>query len=201
MLLVGLTGGIGTGKSTVARMLAERGAVVIDADELARKALEPGSPVLDRVLAEFGDEIRRPDGSIDRNALAARVFADVEARRTLEGIIHPEVMRLMAEEIERHRGGGGVVVLDVPLLIETGVQAVCDVVVVVSSALEKQVERLVASRSMSERDVRARIAAQAPIEEKEAAADIVIRNDRSIGELEAEVDELWRGLHARATGA
>jgi dephospho-CoA kinase len=201
MLLVGLTGGIGAGKSTVARMLAERGAVVIDADDLARTALEPGSPALDRVLAEFGDEIRRPDGSIDRNALAARVFADPEARRTLEGIIHPEVMRMMAEQIERHRGGDGVVVLDVPLLIETGMQAMCDVVVVVSSALEKQVERLMASRSMSERDVRARIAAQAPIEEKESAADVVIRNDRSIGELEAEVDELWRHLQARATGA
>jgi dephospho-CoA kinase len=200
MLLVGLTGGIGAGKSTVARLLADRGAVVIDADELARRALKPGSPALDRVVAELGDEIRRPDGSIDRNALAARVFAEPEARRTLEGIIHPEVMRLMAEQIERHRGGDGVVVLDVPLLIETGMQAMCDVVVVVSSALEKQVERLMASRAMSERDVRARIAAQAPIEEKEAAADVVIRNDRSIGELEAEVDDLWRHLQAPATG-
>src|SRR5437588_8255780 len=134
MLLVGLTGGIGSGKSTVARMLAQRGAVVIDADELARRAVEPGTPGLEKVAGAFGREVVGPDGSLDREAVAARVFADPEARRKLESITHPEVFRLYHEEIERYGETDTIEVFD-DTLIEVAGASDCNVDVTVGAAL------------------------------------------------------------------
>lgn len=197
MLFVGLTGGIGAGKSVVARMLAERGAVVFDADRLAREAVAPGSPGFARVVERFGEEILA-GGDIDRQALAARVFGDEAARRDLESVIHPEVFRLLSEGVERYRGTDAVVVFDAPLIVETGFDRAVDTLVVVTSSEAERVERLMASRGMTDEEARTRIAAQMPAEEKEARAQHVVRNDGSLADLEAEVDRLWRALSTRA---
>lgn len=200
MLLVGLTGGLGAGKSTVAGMLAERGAVVVDADDLARQALEPGTRAFQQVCDLFGDEVVTPSGKLDRGALAARVFGDEDARRTLESITHPEVFRMLAETVEAHRGTDHVVVFDAPLIIETGFHEACDVVVVVTAELEHQIERVARSRGMSEEQARARIAAQIPAEQREALADVVIRNDGDLASLERQVEALWVDLQRRVAG-
>ena len=198
MLLVGLTGGIGSGKSTVSRMLAERGAVVVDADDLARRAVEPGSPGLRKVAEAFGTEVLKPDGSLDREAVAERVFADPEARKLLEGVTHPEVFRLYHEEIDRYRDTDRVVVFDAPLIVETGAADGFDLLIVVSASEDAQVQRLMADRGMGERQARERIASQLPLEEKVRLADVVIHNDGSIRELEPQVDEVWAELQRRA---
>jgi dephospho-CoA kinase len=198
VLLVGLTGGIGSGKSTVAHLLEERGAVVYDADVLARAAVEPGTPGHEAVVARFGAGVIAPGGEIDREALASVVFADPEARRDLEGIVHPEVRRLFAEASDDYRDTDRVVVLSAPLLVETGMHTAFEVLVVVSAPVETQVERLVRERGMSEEQARARIAAQAPLEEKAAAADVIIDNGGPIEELERQVDRLWGDLRSRA---
>jgi dephospho-CoA kinase len=194
MLLVGLTGGIGAGKSTVARMLAERGAVVIDADELARRAIDRGTPGFDAVVKAFGLEVLTPHGEIDRNRLAALVFADEDARRKLEAIVHPEVARLFTEETAKHQGTDRIVVYAVPLLVESGLQEMFHVVVVLTAEREARLARLTAAREMSADDAKGRMAAQLPDEERERAADVVIRNDSSMAELERKVDELWADL-------
>jgi len=197
MLLVGLTGGIGAGKSTVARMLAERGAVVIDADDLARRAVDRGTPGFDAVVGAFGPDVVAKGGSLDRARLAALVFQDEEARRRLEAIIHPEVRRLFMEETARHQGSDRILVYSVPLLLESGLQDAFDVVVVVTAARERRLARLVAARQMPKGDILGRMDAQLPDEEREAAADVVIRNDGSMEELERQVADLWRHLGAR----
>jgi dephospho-CoA kinase len=199
MLLVGLTGGIGAGKSTVARMLAERGAVVIDADELARRAIDTGTPGFDAVVKAFGPEAITSDGEINRNRLAALVFADEEARRKLEAIVHPEVARLFAEETAKHKGTDRIVVYAVPLLVESGLQEMFDVVVVVTAQREDRIARLAAARNMSGKDIRGRMDAQLSDDERERAADVVIRNDSSMEDLERQVDAVWRDLMARVT--
>jgi dephospho-CoA kinase len=197
VLLVGLTGGIGSGKSTVARMLAERGAVVLDSDALAREAVEPGTPGFDAVVDRFGHGVVTPGGSIDRPALAALVFSDERARADLEAIVHPEVRRRIAETVAAHADGDDVVVVDSPLLFETGAHEAFPVVVVVVASDEARVARLVA-RGMTEHDVRARMAAQTPLAEKAERADMVLDNDGSLVELEAEVERLWSDLRERA---
>jgi dephospho-CoA kinase len=201
MLLVGLTGGIGSGKSTVARMLEERGAVVFDADVLARAAVEPGSPGHDAVVDRFGADVLAPGGELDREALAAIVFADPAARRDLEQIVHPEVRRLFAEGCEEYRDTDAVVVLAAPLLVETGMHTAFDVLVVVSTPVEAQVERLLHERGMSEEQVRARIDAQAPLEEKAAVADVILDNEGTVEQLEAQVDRVWSDLRTRAAAS
>jgi dephospho-CoA kinase len=198
MLLVGLTGGMGAGKSTAARMLASRGAVVVDADELAARALEPGTRSYERVCELFGDEIVRADGSLDRTAIADRVFEDPEKRRALESIVHPEVFRRLSETVEARRGSDEVVVFDVPLLVETGFQDAVDVVVVVVAPEEEQVARAMRDRGISRPEASARLAAQASGAEREAAADVVLRNDGDLDSLEAQVDDLWADLRRRA---
>jgi dephospho-CoA kinase len=198
VLLVGLTGGIGSGKSTVSRMLEERGAVVFDADILARQAVEPGTPGHDAVIERFGANVLGPAGEIDREALAEIVFADPEARRALEEVVHPEVRRRFAEGAELYRDTDRVVVLTAPLLVETGMHSAFDVLVVVSAPVEAQVERLHRQRGMSEEQARARIAAQLPLEDKAAVADVIVDNDGSIPELERQVDRLWSDLRRRA---
>jgi dephospho-CoA kinase len=201
MLLVGLTGGLGAGKSTVARLLADRGAVLINADELARRALEPGTRAHKQVCDLFGDEVLTPSGELDRAAIAASVFADETKRRALESIVHPEVFRMLAEALEEHRGTDDVVVFDAALLVETGFHAACDVVVVVTATPELQVDRMTRDRGMVPEEARARIAAQIDPAEREAVADVVIRNDGTLEDLERGVEALWRDLRARAAAA
>jgi dephospho-CoA kinase len=198
VLLVGLTGGLGAGKSTAARMLGERGAIVVDADELARKALDPGTPGYEQVCDLFGRDILDEEGRIDRRELAARVFEDETKRRALESITHPEVFRLLAETVEAHRGTDAVAVFDAALIVETGFHSAVDVLVVVTAPEEAQVERATRNREMSEQEARARISAQADPAAREAVADIVIRNDGDLDALGRQVDEAWAELARRA---
>jgi dephospho-CoA kinase len=197
VLLVGLTGGIGSGKSTVARLLASHGAVVIDADVLARDAVEPGTPGFDAVVARFGDSLVTPAGEIDRAALAAIVFADDGARADLEAIVHPAVRAAIARAIATHAVGDDVVVVDSPLLIETGAHVDFPVVIVVTASEAARIARL-ATRGMSEADVRTRLAAQMPLGDKAAHADVVLDNDGDERALEAQVDRVWTDLRERA---
>jgi dephospho-CoA kinase len=201
LLLVGLTGGLASGKSTVASLLARRGAIVVDADELSRRAVAPGTPGLARIVDTFGREVLDAGGSLDRAALAAVVFADREKRRVLESIVHPEVFRLLGRVVDGYRATDAVVVFDAPLIVETGFHEACDLVVVVSSPVEAQVARVVRTRGMSEDDARRRIASQAPPAEREQHADIVIRNDGSLEQLEEHVESLWKVLQRRASGS
>jgi len=200
VLLVGLTGGIGSGKSTVARMLEERGAVVFDADVLARAAVATGTPGYDAVVERFGADVLAAGGDIDREALASIVFSDPAARRDLEAIVHPEVRRLFVEGIERHRDSDAVVVFSAPLLVETGMHTAFEVLIVVSAPLEAQIDRLMRDRAMSEAAIRARVDAQLPLEDKAAVADILIDNEGSLDELEGQVERTWQTLRARAAG-
>jgi len=197
VLKVGLTGGIGSGKSEVARLLAERGAVIVDSDVLAREAVAPGSPGLAEVAAAFGPSVIADDGSLDRPALASVVFADPSARSRLEAIVHPRVRELVDAAFAA-AGPFDVVVNDVPLLVEAGLADRYDVVVVVTTTPETQLRRLVEVRGMSEDDARARIAAQAAPEQRLAVADIVIANDGSREELAARVSDVWAELANRA---
>jgi dephospho-CoA kinase len=197
VLLVGLTGGIGSGKSTVARLLEKRGAVVFDADLLAREAVEPGTPGHAAVIERFGADVLAPGGELDREALASIVFADPAARRDLEQIVHPEVRRLFAEGSEAYRDTDRVVVFSAPLLVETGMHTAFEILVVVSATVATQIERLMRQRGMSEPSIRARIDAQAPLEDKAAAADFLVDNEGSLDELESQVEQLWNDLSTR----
>lgn len=198
MLTVGLTGGIGSGKSEVSRRLAAHGAVVIDADQVAREVVEPGTPGLAAVVAEFGSEVLRPDGTLDRERLAGVVFGDDDARKRLNAIVHPLVGERTAQLAARAQAADpdGVLVYDVPLLVEAGLTSLYDVVVVVATDVETQVRRLTEQRGMSEADARARIAAQAPLADKLAVATYVIRNDGDLAELDRQVEEVWSHLAA-----
>ncbi|MFT4218486.1 MAG: dephospho-CoA kinase [Micropruina sp.] len=193
VLLVGLTGGIASGKSAVADALAERGAVVIDADLLAREVVEPGTSGLAAVVRRFGAGILAADGGLDRAALGALVFADPDARRDLEAIVHPAV-RARAAALTAAAPSGSIVVQVIPLLVETGQQASFDVVVVVDIDPGTQIERLMARNGLSREQALARISAQADRERRLAAADEVIDNNGSRAELLAAADALWRRL-------
>ena len=195
MLAVGLTGGIGSGKSTVARLLAGRGAVVVDADLLARQVVEPGSAGYQAVLDRFGPAVAAADGSLDRRALAELVFADPAALADLNAIVHPAVRAAIAGRLAELEGGDGVVVLDIPLLVESGRSYGAAAVMVVDCPPEVAVRRLVEQRGMDEADARRRMAAQVPRAERLAAADVVIDNSGSPDDLEAEVARAWTFLH------
>jgi dephospho-CoA kinase len=190
VIKVGLTGGIGSGKSEVARLLAARGAVVVDADALAREALAPGTPGLAAVVAEFGPEVLAADGSLDRGRLGRLVFADAARRRALEAIVHPYVGRRSAE-LMAAAADDAVVVYDVPLLVENDLQGGYDVVVVVDASDETRLQRLVGVRGMDEEDARARMAAQASRTERLAVADHVVANDDDLEALAERVATLW----------
>jgi dephospho-CoA kinase len=194
VLLVGLTGGLGSGKSTIGEMLRSRGAVVIEADDLARQAVKRGSPGYQGVVEAFGPQVVAPGGELDRGRLAGIVFALPDSRRRLEAIVHPEVRRLFQEAIEQYRSTDRVVVYVVPLLVETGMESVFDVVAVVSAPLEVRVARATGGGRMSEADAKARMAAQVPDEDRERVGDVVIRNDGTPTELEHRVDRLWRDV-------
>lgn len=198
MLLVGLTGGIGSGKSVVARMLAARGAVILDADAFARDAVAAGTPGFEAVVRRFGTAVVGDDGELDRTRLAAAAFADDAARRDLEAIVHPIVRRRIAEAVREHAGTDRVVVLESPLLLEAGRADAVEVLVVVDAPEATRIRRLVSERGMTEEQVRARMAAQLPSEDKVRLADVVIDNDGTIDRLEQRVDRLWRDLRARA---
>ena len=193
MIKVGLTGGIGSGKSEVARLLAEHGAVVVDADALAREALAPGSPGSAAVVEEFGPEVLAAAGSIDRARLGRLVFADAAGRAALEAIVHPYVGRRSAE-LMAAAPADAVVVYDVPLLVEKGLQDGFAVVVVVDAADETRLRRLVDVRGMPEQDARERMAAQASREARLAVADHVLPNDGDLAELAEQVSRLWAEL-------
>lgn len=195
---VGLTGGIGSGKSSVARLLSERGAVVVDADAIAREVVEPGTDGLQAIEDEFGDDVIGPDGRLDRAALAATVFSHQVLLARLEAIIHPRV-RARRDELLAGLEDEDVVVEDIPLLVEKGMQDAFDVVVVVTAPLETRVARLVEERGMEELDVRSRMAAQAPDEARIAVADVVIDNSGDEAALERQVSDLWRRLTAEPT--
>jgi dephospho-CoA kinase len=189
VLRIGLTGGIGSGKSSVSRLLADRGAVIVDADRVAREVVEPGTPGLTAVVEAFGERVLASDGSLDRPALAGVVFADPEARRRLDAIVHPLVRRRTAQLVAA-APDDAVLVNDVPLLVETGQAKSYDLVVVVDAARETRVARLVV-RGLTEEDARARMASQATDEERRAAADVVLDNNGTPQELAAQVDRFW----------
>lgn len=190
MLRVALTGGIGSGKSTVAGRLAEHGAVLIDSDLLAREVVEPGTPGLAEIAEAFGPGVLAPDGSLDRGKLAATVFSDPGARTRLNAIVHPRVGARTAE-LMAAAPPDAVVVHDVPLLVENGLAANYHLVIVVDAPVDVRVHRLVTERAMSEVDVRARIAAQATEEARRAAADVWLDNAGARDEILAAVDALW----------
>ena len=199
MLRVGLTGGIGSGKSTVSALLAAHGAVVIDYDVLARQAVEPGSLGLEEIAERFGPGVIAPDGALDRPALAAIVFADPAALADLNAITHPAIWRLAAAR-EAEAGPDAIVVHDNPLLVEMGAAKHCDVVIVVDMPEELQVARL-GMRGMPESEARARIATQASREQRTGAADLVIDNTGPLDELALIVGGTWDELVSRATSA
>lgn len=197
MLKVGLTGGIGSGKSEVSRRLRGHGAVVIDADRIAREVVEPGTPGLAAVVAEFGEDVLLPDGALDREKVGRIVFADPDRLAALNAIVHPLVGERMQELMDA-APADAVVVYDVPLLAENGLAGMYDEVVVVDAPEEVQLDRLVARRGMTEEDARARMAAQASRADRRAVATHVIDNSGTLADLKAQVDALWASLTGRA---
>lgn len=196
-MIVGLTGGIGSGKSTVASMLAERGATVVDADALARIVVEPGTPTLDALVQRFGPMILHADGTLNRGALAGIAFADPSGTEDLNAIMHPAIAQLAHQRLAA--SDAGVVVYDMPLLVETGQAELVDFVVVVDVAPEIQMERALARGLWDAEDIERRIAVQADRETRLAHADYVVSNDGDRGELAPQVDDLWRILTSPST--
>lgn len=202
MLRVGLTGNIASGKSSVARVWARRGAWVIDADELARRAVRPGTPALREIVKQFGTQVLDAERRLDRAALRRIVFDDPEARRRLEAIVHPEVGRLRAEEeAAGERAGATIVVHDIPLLFEVGLEGEFDVIVLVDAPVEARLARLVRERGIAEEEARRMIEAQMPAETKRRRADLVIDNDGSLEELRRKAESAWGELERRASAS
>ncbi len=199
MHVVGLTGGIGSGKSTVARMLADRGAIVVDADALGHAALAPGQPAWHSVVDQFGDEILAAGSmNIDRKRLGAIVFADPEKLAALNAIVHPVILRRIADTLDTLRGTDSIVVLDAALILDLGLGDAMDTIVVVTSSRAARRERLMRDRNMTSESVAARMASQARPEDLTARADIVVTNDGSLEDLADKVDGVWAELQRRA---
>jgi dephospho-CoA kinase len=201
VLVVGLTGGIGSGKSTVSALLAAKGAVVVDADELVRDQQRPGTAVFDAMVERFGPGIVTEDGTLDRAAVADIVFGDPEALADLNGIVHPAVGAEIARRMEELSGTDAVVVLDVPLLVEVSRSYPLAGLIVVDVDPDIAVERLVMQRGMSEEDARSRLSRQASREERRARADVVIDNRGTIGDLARQVDAIWDWIERLRAGA
>ncbi|MFA3874492.1 dephospho-CoA kinase [Streptomyces sp. MMCC 100] len=197
MLSVGLTGGIGAGKSEVSRLLVEHGAVLIDADRIAREVVAPGTPGLAAVVAAFGEDVLAEDGSLDRPKLGSIVFSDPEKLAVLNDIVHPLVGE-RSRALEEAAAEDAVVVHDVPLLTENGLAPLYDLVVVVDADPATQLDRLVRLRGMTEQDARARMAAQATREQRRQIADVIVDNDVPLEELRRRVKEVWDELVRRA---
>lgn len=198
ILNVGLTGGIASGKSAVSQRMAGHGAVIIDADQLARQAVAPGSEALAEIVEHFGEDMLTAEGRLDRAALGERVFGDESARERLNSIVHPRVRAEAARQRE-YVADGSVVVEDIPLLIETGQQDRFDVVVVVQAPHQERVRRMVEDRGMSREEAESRVRAQASDKERGAAADVVLDNSGSPEELVRQVDDLWETLSNRVS--
>ena len=198
MYLVGLTGGIGSGKSTVAARLVEHGAELVDADQVAREVVEPGKPAYAKLVEHFGREILDDEGFIDRPRLGAIVFGDESKRAVLNELTHPPVIAEIASRLELLQAFDGVVIIDVPLLVESGVARNYEAIVVVAARPETQLDRLVKLRGMSATEAQNRIDAQAPLDEKLAIATHVIWNEGTLDELYAEVDVVGKDLVRRA---
>jgi dephospho-CoA kinase len=199
VILVGLTGNIASGKSTVARLLASRGATIIDADELARRAVEPGSPALRAIVARWGDGLLSADGTLDRAALRRIVFANPAELEALNAIVHPEVRRLRDEQVGAARARGDrVVVCDIPLLYEQSMEREFARVILVDAPQDLRLERLMRDRGLSRDDAMLMIVAQMPAELKRARADIVVENDGTQEALEERVNGVWRTLDGMA---
>jgi dephospho-CoA kinase len=196
--VIGLTGGIASGKSVVAEILRDLGAPVIDADELARRVVEPGQPAHADLVREFGQEILRPDGSVDRKALGRLVFSDDERRQRLNAITHPRIAALAQVETAAHAARGEpAVVYEAALLVENGLHRVLDGLIVVKATAEEQLRRAVLRDGLGEEEARARIASQLPLEEKLAVATHVIDNSGSLAETRAQVEQVWAELGGR----
>lgn len=194
-MIIGLTGGIACGKSTVARMLEKRGAKIVDADLIAREVVEPGSPVLDQIVDRFGRDVLNADGSLNRKRLADIIFSDAEAKRDLERLTHPAIRARIRErlaELERERPRG-LNVADIPLLYESKLEHEYPEIMVVYVPESVQLQRLMERDGLDERQAMSRIRAQMPIEEKKRRADIVIDNSGSLRETEEQVDRFWKG--------
>ncbi len=201
MILVGLTGGLGSGKSTVAEMLRQRGARIIDADAVSRRVTCKGQEGYDAIVAELGPDILGADGELDRVALAQHVFENPEKRAWLESMLHPLIMRDMAGELELARnelGDNDLLVMDVPLLVETGMAPLFRWVIVVLAEADQQVARAVRDRCMDPEDAWARIRSQASVEERLSVAGYVIENNGTLDELERRVEEVWSEMRERA---
>lgn len=204
MLRIGLTGGIGSGKSEVSRRLAARGATIIDADKAARDVVAPGMQGLKQIVAAFGDGVLLPDGSLNRPKLGQIVFADEDSLRKLNAIVHPLVHQHMADAEDRAVRKGGdetVIVHDIPLLAEAGPSRSkgFDLIIVVDVPPEVQIERLTRTRGMTAEDAAARMANQATREQRLSIADIVIDNSGTLADLRKRIDEVWSDLRARAS--
>ena len=200
MLLVGLTGNIGSGKSTVAQMLSERGATIIDADVLARRAVELGTTAYDNIVKRWGQAVLAPDGHLDRAALRRVVFADHDQLEELNQIVHPEVERLRARLVDQARKRGDrIVVCDIPLLFERHMTDRVDRIILVDAHRALRLERLVKDRGLRETEAMEMIAAQMPAELKRARADFVIDNDGTLTQLERRVHDVWAALHGETS--
>lgn len=201
---IGLTGGLASGKSTVASALRAHGAAVVDADVVAREVVRPGKPAFRGIVEAFGPSVVGPDGTLDRAALAARIFADEGARRRLNALTHPHIRRRMADEAARltAAAAGPVIIFDIPLLLDTtdGRDLGLDGIIVVYADAETRLRRLMARGGISEDEARRRLAAQVRLEDKVARADWVIDNSGTPEETRAQVERLWRTLTARAQG-
>jgi dephospho-CoA kinase len=192
-VVLGITGGVATGKTTVTELFRKLGARTVSADEIARQVIDVGMPAADEVAREFGPRVITPDGSIDRGELARIVFRDPEARRKLDAITHPRIIRILEERVRAFRESaaeGDVLAVEIPLLIECGLQWLVDKVIVVAAEQETQMSRLT-TRGFSTEEASLRIAAQAPIEEKMRVADWVIRTDGDLDETERQVERVW----------
>jgi dephospho-CoA kinase len=201
MIVVGLTGGIATGKSTVAAMFAARGAAVVDADQVARTLQAPGSPCFRQIVEAFGPEMVGPDGQLDRARLARLVFGDASARRTLEAIMHPAIRRAVSEALARAAAAGASLgVVEAALILEAGQRERYDCVVVVAAPAETQLDRLRETRGLDEVEARRRLAAQWPTETKAAAADFVIDNGGDLAATASQVEGILAALRAKAAG-
>ncbi|BEH01211.1 MAG: dephospho-CoA kinase [Propionibacteriaceae bacterium] len=196
VLSVALTGGIGAGKTTVARLLAQRGAILIDSDVLSREVVEPGTPGLEAIVERFGPAVLAADGSLDRQALGTIIFADAQARADLNGIVHPEVRRRRAELIAS-APDGSIVISVIPLLVEGGLQDGFDGVIVVDVPIDTQVDRLKARSDLDDQQARARVNAQASRDERLEVADWVIENSGSYDQLRQQVEVVWDALNKK----
>lgn len=191
---IGLTGGIATGKSTVAKLLTVRGAILIDLDGIAREVVEPGQPSLLRIAERFGQAVLQKDGSLDRKKLGAVVFADPAERKALEAIIHPAIRTVMKERMSYHEGNSPdkLVVVDVPLLYESGLESYFQQIMVVYVPREEQLQRLLERDKLTVEEAQRRIQAQMDIEEKKRRADVLINNSGSLADTEQQIEGYWR---------